>query len=29
VDDLIVVLSDFVDSKTKNFNYREFLAQLS
>ncbi len=29
VDDLMLVLADFVDTKAKLFNYREFLAHLS
>ena len=29
VDDLLIVLGDFVDRKGGVFNYREFLSQLS
>ena len=29
VDDMCLILSDFIDKKTKTFNYREFLSQLT
>ena len=29
VDDLLLVLSDFIDRKSKTFNYKEFLSQMT